>query len=122
MNTNEVDKDTTTPWFAVRDAKVGRFAQPFASMNNETAVRAFTVEANNPDSNIHQFAEDYSLWLVGYFDSDRGVVVKTLTSEPEHLVRAVDVKRVPQFSDDAAERLEELEAAVMSLLNEENEK
>lgn len=59
--------------FTVLDSKIGSFAQPWFSVNVETAVRAFSEALRDPQSMLSKHPEDFSLWLLGYFDDDSGM-------------------------------------------------
>lgn len=55
--------------------KVSReYSQPFYSPNTATAQREFLRLVKDPASAIHAFPADYSLWTVGEFDSESGLV------------------------------------------------
>lgn len=74
---------------AVKDLAVETFARPFVVAHPRQAVRSFSDETNNPESEIHKHAEDYELWLIGSFDDVSGVVKSTT----ERLARAMDLKK-----------------------------
>lgn len=74
---------------SVRDIATETFARPFCVTHAAQAVRSFTDEANNPESEISKHASDYELWKIGYFEDANGVT----SSEPERLVRAADLKK-----------------------------
>lgn len=74
---------------SVRDNATETFARPFCVSHPRQAVRSFSDETNNPESEINKHAEDYELWQLGSFDDASGVI----TSEPTRLVRASDLKK-----------------------------
>lgn len=87
---NESSRETI-PYYAIFDQKVGLWALPIPAQNHDDAIRAFTGQVNSPDSRLHMFSEDFSLWHVGEFDQEAGVLIGP--GQPEHLVTAVTVKR-----------------------------
>lgn len=56
--------------FAIRDAKAGQFMNPVLFPNQATAVRAFLQSVMTPESDFDRFAEDYSVYHLGVFESD----------------------------------------------------
>lgn len=73
--------------YAMRDVKTG-FLTPSFDSNDETAIRNFSHAVINSDSIIFSFAQDFSLYRIGSYDSDTGI----LSPEPlpVHLYEAVD--------------------------------
>ena len=59
--------------FTVFDQAVGAHVNPFFLRSNGEAIRAFTAEVNNPQSNFHQSPKDFTLLRVGTFDDNTGV-------------------------------------------------
>lgn len=60
--------------FAVRDAQVEAFLQPFFSPTKGAAIRAMTEAVNDPKHEISRHAKDYSLWHLADFDDSSGLV------------------------------------------------
>lgn len=54
--------------FSVYDSKIQAFTKPFFDHHVGAAVRAFEDEANKPDSALHKFPEDFTLFHVGTWD------------------------------------------------------
>jgi hypothetical protein len=79
--------------YSVYDSKVEAFMSPFAMRAKGEALRAFTTTVNDPQSNISQYPEDYSLHEVGEWDEKSGQL-KPLTA-PIHLGQAVEFKNQP---------------------------
>lgn len=76
--------------FTVFDSKAEAYMQPFFSRNNGTATRMFETEVNNPDSDFHRHAEDYSLFRLGVF------IQGTAEIQLENVVaiaRAIELRR-----------------------------
>lgn len=77
---------------SVFDLATETFARPFTVQHPAQAVRSFTEESNNPESEICKHAKDYELWILGSMDESTG----ELKPQRQRLVRAVDLKRVTQ--------------------------
>lgn len=61
--------------FAVFDAAVGTYSPPMAYRSLGQAVRQFQQEARNPDSAVGRSLKDYSLFRVGAYDDNSGLVI-----------------------------------------------
>lgn len=75
--------------YAVLDAKVADFQLAIFDIKDEGAIRQFADAINekmNPRWAKHP--EDYSLWCVGEFDSERGTIASLV---PSNLVNGVAV-------------------------------
>jgi len=77
-------------FFAVYDSKVRLFAEPFFMRTIDEALRGFRDVANNPETNICKYSEDYSLFHLGSYDSTTGVF--TNNSAPYNLGLASSLK------------------------------
>lgn len=61
--------------YAIRDNKVGTFAPPCLFENDATAIRAFgDLVSRDKDSLMHLHPEDFSLWCLGFFNTENGVI------------------------------------------------
>lgn len=78
--------------FAVKDTKALKFNTPFFHLNPQTATRAFSMDVNRPDEAnvLYTNPEDFELYSIGEYDTDRGVIRAT---EPQFLVNAASLKR-----------------------------
>lgn len=54
--------------YSIYDSKAEAFVQPFFSPTNGMAIRSFTSAANDPNTDIHRYAGDYTLFLIGSFE------------------------------------------------------
>ena len=72
--------------YSIYDAMVEAFVNPMFFRTDREAQRSFLDEANREDSNIHLHRDHYSLYCVGVFDDDTGLV--TGNNEPVLIVRA----------------------------------
>lgn len=75
---------------AVRDLATESFARPFFVQHPAQAIRSFSDECNNPESEFAKHAKDYELWDLGSFDDESGMFSG---NSPVRLVRAVDLVR-----------------------------
>lgn len=79
------------PMFSIRD-KLAGFAWPQVDTNNDTAVRNFAFAINNGDPSLLNFSPgDYDLYLVGYFDSEKGIFESTESGIPEFVISGTNV-------------------------------
>lgn len=65
--------------YCVYDKVAKEFADPFKQNNDDSACRAFLGWLKK-DTQIH--SEDYSLYLVGYFDSESGTITPDFKEIP----------------------------------------
>lgn len=75
--------------FAVRDNKASVYNRPFVEHNVISAVRAFTVGVNSPETQLHQFPTDFELTQIGEFDDITGKI--TPTEPPKFILSAMSV-------------------------------
>lgn len=62
------------PMFAVFDEKSKAFGNPFTSTNNDTAKRSFNAAASDPKTEMFMFSSDYTLYCIGEYDDNTGVI------------------------------------------------
>lgn len=60
--------------FCIYDIKAESYLPPFTAMNDAMALRMVATAANDESSTFHQHAEDYSLWRIGSFDQNSGMI------------------------------------------------
>lgn len=77
---------------SVYDLATESYARLFCVSHPAQAVRSFTEEANNHESEICKHAKDYELWILGTMDESTG----ELSPQRQRLVRAADLKRPTQ--------------------------
>lgn len=91
-----------TKAYAVYDIKAKFFNKPMYLRNAAEALRAFEEEANNPQSQLNKFAADFTLFEIGEYDDETGI----LTHELAHVslgnaiqfVKAQNIQNVTQIS------------------------
>lgn len=93
--TNETNDPGNLQIIAVKDRAADLFGRPFYVRTTAEAVRSFTDEANNPESQINKHPEDYDLFLLGSFNEDTGRIEQNV-SHPNLIVRAQDLVRTKQ--------------------------
>lgn len=82
--------------YAVYDNAAGSYGQPFYCLRDEEAQRNFMSAATSEKSEINQFSNDFSLWALGTFDTDKGQFQNN--SAPKMLMTA---KTAIKISEDA---------------------
>lgn len=75
--------------FAVRDGKTELFHLPFFSNTHADAERSFSATANNPQTTINQFPEDFALWHIGEYDQSIGKMFPL--DQPIHMLNALAI-------------------------------
>lgn len=58
--------------YSIKDAKTG-FMTPVLEQGDPSALRNFSAAVNQPDSLMHQYPNDFSLYKVANFDTDTGI-------------------------------------------------
>jgi len=84
-----------TGMFAVYDLKAKAFLQPFFSVTEGTAIRAFAVAVNDPGTMLAKHPGDYVLFEVGSFDDDSGFLA-ALSPVKQLCIAAAVKEQVPQ--------------------------
>ena len=80
--------------FAVYDSKSEMFNQPMFFKAKGEALRAFEDEANREDSAIFKHPGDYTLFLIGDYNIDTGLLTPMPT--PTSLGLGVEYQRKPE--------------------------
>lgn len=75
--------------FCVWDEKAENSTLPWYAPTIAVAIRMFTSECENPESDFHKHPEDYSLWKTCEFDQ---TTRSTVGIEPVCVARAIDVR------------------------------
>ena len=73
--------------FSVYDSKAEMFNQPMFFKAMGEATRAFSDEATRAESAIHKHPDDYTLFLIGEFDVDTGLLTPLTTPKSYGLAR-----------------------------------
>ncbi len=60
--------------FSVHDSKAESYTQPFFYTTTGQAIRAFQAAASEEGHNFNRFAADYTLFHVGSFNQETGLL------------------------------------------------
>lgn len=74
--------------YVIRDLKVG-FMSPTVDHNDASAIRNFEHAVKNTSSLMNSHPEDYTLYRIGEFDSESGMIDGY---QPVHIYSAIDMK------------------------------
>lgn len=58
--------------FSVFDSKVGAFLTPFFVANRAVALRSFMAACQDEGSDFYRFADDFTLFEIGLWESETG--------------------------------------------------
>lgn len=72
---------------AVRDLATETFGRPFFVNHSAHAMRSFSDEVNNAESEFHRHAKDYELWQLASFNDAEGAFIAC----EQRIARAVDL-------------------------------
>ena len=108
--------------FAIYDSKAVAYLIPFFSKNEHTAIRDFAHAANDQSHAFHRNAADYTLFELGEYDEQDGLImqhdaVKPLGTalqfiEPPEPPKANGGLTKPNWNDLAGASIEEMRAAL----------
>lgn len=89
--------------FSVYDSKAEAYIRPFFSKNAQTAMRDFATAANDQTTAFHRNAGDYTLFEIGEWDEQTGVIktndIKT------NLGTALEARAIDQVQPDQVANL-----------------
>lgn len=74
--------------YTVYDNAVGAFLRPFFVRSRGEAIRSFTDAVNDPKSEIGSHREDFTLFMIGYYDDNAGLVSSIAT--PDRVISALE--------------------------------
>jgi len=74
--------------YAVFDVKAASYGSPMFLASNGIALRTFGEVCLNPESPLHKYPEDFSLYEIGSYDPASG---ELKTIQPKHLASAAAV-------------------------------
>lgn len=74
--------------YAVLDAKISDFHLAIFDIKDEGAIRQFADAVNDKQTKWNRHPEDYSLWSVGEFDTEKGIIQGSI---PQNLVNATAI-------------------------------
>lgn len=73
--------------YAIKDNAIEAYGQPIFVRAQGQAVRSFTDECKNTESQLHKHPADYDLYYIGEYDDETGRITP---AEPERVARAID--------------------------------
>lgn len=84
--------------FVIRDSVSGVYDRPMVSRSEGEMIRDFGDIARDSKTRIGMHPEHFSLWNIGVYDDNTGMVEP---SEPVHVINAVDtlVENVVDIKD-----------------------
>lgn len=108
--------------FAVHDSARGAYARFFCEDTIGTAMREFMHAAEDPNSLVGKYSEDFTLFLMGSFDLHTG---ELKGHEPVPLANAKTGRKRdpddPEFQEDNTCEVSELPAPLLAHMRKENE-
>lgn len=60
--------------FSVYDSKAEAYLPPFVANTEAVAIRMVAASTLDPNSDMHRFGADYTLFHIGEWDEDAGLV------------------------------------------------
>lgn len=92
-------KLATLNFYCVFDIKAGHYLPPYTAMNDGTAIRQFETAVMDELHDFNRHSEDYVLWRVGMFDSEKGGIM----ADPNGamIAKAYDLKNQMQMFEDS---------------------
>lgn len=83
--------------YAVHDAAVAAYLTPFFCRTAAEAIRSFEAAVNAPDTRFNQAPADYTLFEIGTYEDNSGILTPHKTHQP--LGKAIDfIQRAPQLA------------------------
>lgn len=79
--------------FSIRDAKAEIFNPPYFNKSHGEAERNFRELVNDPKSMVSKYPEDFDLYYLGTYDDGTGKM--ECLDTPQHLMKAIQIKREP---------------------------
>lgn len=74
--------------YSIRDEKAEMYHTPFFSANHGLAMRTIQDLLKNPDHPISKYTADFSLWYIGEYSDETGLIAP---ENPKHLFNLVDI-------------------------------
>lgn len=79
--------------YAIKDDKVGAFANLFPAKCDADAVRSLQTAMRDPQIQLSMYPEDFSLWKIGTFNQENGRFIQD-DSQPVFVVAAVSFAKI----------------------------
>lgn len=75
----------------VYDSKAEAYLPPFYMRTTAEAVRAYEATSNDPESNMCRYPEDYTLFEIGEWEDNQGII--TMYETKKSLGLAIEYKK-----------------------------
>lgn len=75
--------------YSIRDRKTEVYNTPFFQKSHGEAERSFTSMSMDTKSTINMYPEDYDLYYIGEYDTDKGLLIPL--DSPLHVSKAIEV-------------------------------
>ena len=98
--------------YTIFDTATGAYMRPFYMQSDGQATRAFKDLAVAADHEIGKHPEDYSLWRIGQFNDNKGVLVP---EDKECLATALELVAIEQNVN--RDNLEKLDGEINAVSN-----
>lgn len=82
--------------YCIRDTKTEVYGKPFTQHARGEALRTATQVANDPQTLIGQYPEDYDLYYLGKYNDQDGAF--KLEPSPSHVLKMITLKKLPAIS------------------------
>lgn len=93
--------------YVVHDAKTETYGLPMFQHNRGHAIRSFSEQCNNPESLLYKYAEDFTLFEIGSYNEEKGILTPAQIHHP--VGKALDFKKV-QITENHRKVIEEVKA------------
>lgn len=74
--------------YSIHDTKAEAYIQPFFAQTDGLALRMFEDNVNNKDSQLNMHPEDFTLYRVGSWDDNKGLIESEVP--PKHIGTATE--------------------------------
>lgn len=82
--------------YSVRDIVSKCYKAPFTAVAQGEAIRSFITAVDNPQTQLHQFPDDFELHEIGIWDDETGVFE---TTDPVCIARAWEYVKRKEVND-----------------------
>lgn len=83
--------------YSIMDDKAQSFNTPFFAVNDLVASRSFSDLCNDARSTVSQHLDDFHLYCLGEFDTDKGLLVPL--DMPVFVAHALQMARIDRSDD-----------------------
>lgn len=73
--------------FCIYDSKIEAYNRPFTARSKGEAIRSLITEASNSESPLAKHAADYTLFEIGEFNDDNGIITPSHALENLGLIQ-----------------------------------